>query len=58
MKNARELVPCMHCPTELRGKTRVSKGYTGFVRFHPFKPGWEIRKCFTCGKLTAQDSRS
>jgi hypothetical protein len=44
----RHLNPCMHEPC---------KGYTVFLRWHPFKEGWEIRRCDTCGKDTAQDSR-
>lgn len=43
----RKMCPCLH---------EGCDGYTGSVRFHPFKPGWEIRKCFTCGRDTAQDS--
>lgn len=26
---------------------------TGFLRRHPFKPGWEIRRCLECKKDTA-----
>ena len=43
----RKMCPCKH---------KGCKGFTGFVRHHPFKPGWEIRRCFTCGKDTTQDS--
>mgnify|MGYP003980607611 CR=1 FL=1 len=30
---------------------------TGFVKHHPFKPGWEIRRCFSCATQWAVDSR-
>ena len=43
-----KVCPCMH---------DGCKGFTGFVRFHPFKEGFEVRKCFTCKRNTAQDAR-
>jgi hypothetical protein len=45
----RKLCPCMH---------PGCKGFTGFVRHHPFKDGWEVRKCFLCKRDTAQDATS
>lgn len=54
---ASELTPCEHCKKKMRGRWR-STSYTLFVRWHPFKEGWEIRRCTTCNKGTAQDSRA
>jgi hypothetical protein len=31
------------------------KESTLHLKVHPFKPGWEIRKCPECGKLSAYD---
>lgn len=48
-----EVLPCC-------GNKKTKKTYkvrTGFVRRHPFKPGWEIRKCFNCNQEWAVDSR-
>jgi hypothetical protein len=55
--NAKDLVGCLHCVKKSKGRW-VSTSYTLFMHWHPFKEGWEVRKCVTCGKLTAQDSRS
>jgi len=43
------ITPCMHQCSP--------RAYTVFVRHHPFKEGWEVRKCTSCGKLSAQDAR-
>lgn len=56
-RRAVENVPCEHCPKTGKGRKRCSTGYTLFVRWHPFKEGWEIRRCVDCGRLTAQDAR-
>lgn len=56
-QRASELTPCEHCPKrKVRGRLYATS-YTLFVRWHPFKEGWEIRRCVECGKLTAQDSK-
>ena len=55
--NVVALVGCLHCVRLSKGKWRPTS-YTIFQRHHPFKEGWEVRKCVSCGKLTAQDSRS
>ena len=44
-KKLRQMCPCMHDGCQ---------GITGFVREHPFKPGWDIRRCFDCGRDSAQ----
>lgn len=40
-------------------KTRKTTGKvkSGFVCWHPLKPGWEIRQCFHCGQQWAVDSK-
>ena len=35
---------------------KAYKTTTTFVRHHPFKPGWEVRKCLACGSQWAVDS--
>lgn len=41
--------PCLH-------KCKKPIPSTLFVRWHPFKPGWEIRECPHCRKKSAYSS--
>lgn len=42
----KRVTPCMHnCQKPVPA--------TVFVRFHPFKPGYEVRRCFECGRDSA-----
>lgn len=49
-RSATRPTPCMH-------KCQKPTPTTLFVRWHPFKEGWEIRKCPECGKNSAYDAR-
>mgnify|MGYP003150983414 CR=1 FL=1 len=44
-------VPCMH-------KCKKPTPVTMFVRWHPFKKDWEVRRCIHCQKDSAYDSRA
>jgi hypothetical protein len=53
----RVLNPCAWCEGEKRGAA-LAKCYTVFVRHHPFKPGWEVRRCVECLRTSGQSSTS
>ena len=50
-------VPCLHCAEELRGTRSPRIPPTLFVRHHPFKPGWEVRRCRECRRDSAYSQR-
>jgi hypothetical protein len=35
---------------------KAFRSNTTFVRHHPFKTGWEVRKCMDCGAQWAVDA--
>ena len=45
------VVPCLHGCTKPVPETI-------YLRDHPFKTGWEIRRCVHCGRDSAYDARS
>jgi len=48
-RGVRRPTPCMH-------KCTRPVPSTLFLRFHPFKEGWEVRRCPECKKDSAYSS--
>lgn len=49
-KGATRVTPCQH-------KCKTPTPATLFVRWHPFKKDWEVRRCEHCGRDSAYSAR-
>ena len=58
IKQARRMPRKATRPVTCQHKCRKPTPTTLFIKHHPFKDGWEIRRCPNCGKDSAFDSRA